>query len=74
MVQAESNHPRIYTIHGPPGVSVAALLRERAVQLTARDVLLIAEHDEATHAWLECEPGASEPLFRWERAASGDRA
>jgi hypothetical protein len=46
---------RVYTIHGPPGVPVAALLRARAITLCDDDVLLIAEHDDATESWLDCE-------------------
>jgi hypothetical protein len=54
MAMAQANPARVYTIHGPPGVAAAALLRDRSIRLGDEDILIIAEHDEATDAWLEC--------------------
>ena len=55
MATAQTVRPRIYTIHGPPGVAAAELLRRRAITLAEPDILLIAEHDDATDAWLETD-------------------
>ena len=56
MAIAETIGPQLYTIHGPRGVAAARFLRDHAITLSSHDVLLIAEHDEATDSWLECEP------------------
>lgn len=56
MAIAETGRAQVYTIHGPHGLSATQFLRERAIILSRHDVLLIAEHDEATDSWLECEP------------------
>ena len=53
MGTAATGQARVVTIHGPPGVSATELLRAAAIRLSEQDILLIAEHDEATDAWLE---------------------
>ena len=59
MAIAETARPQVYTIHGPHGLCATQFLRERAITLSRHDVLVIAEHDEATDSWLECEPRVS---------------
>ena len=73
MATAGMKRAQVYTIHGPPGLPVAAFLRERAITLSRRDVLVIAEHDEATEAWLECDPSARAADRRRPRAARPHR-
>jgi hypothetical protein len=53
MASVETFRPQLYIVHGPPGVSAADLLRARAIRLSEQDILMIAEHDEATDVWLE---------------------
>ena len=59
MGTAATTRPQVYTVHGPPGVSAEALLRACAIRLSEQDILLIAEHDDATDAWLENGLGES---------------